>query len=618
MAKRKVRAAIYARVSTIEQNPEAQLQDLRAYVENRGFTLHKEYVDQVTGDVASRSKKRKRKDLAYEQLMADASKRLFDCVIVWKYDRFARSLSVLVTALDEFKSLGIDFISITQAIDTTTPMGRLFYNVIGSFAEFEKALIGERVKAGLANAKGKGVRLGRPEKDPSAGTRIATLREEGWSLRQIAKRESLSPSGVLKILKRSQEAKSESIAREPKAIPEIWQLKIYLTMVKPQVWRRVLVPADITLTRLSDVIQKLFGWTDLYPHEFVPRDARGFGFSLECDEDSFRLCDLELKPGDGMLYEYGCLNWTHEVTFEKTARFDDQQEYPVCTAGAMAAPSDEDCDGALEYMEAKKTRTGRKFNNLAKKAGIELYCIDKWLLEFDPHHFDLDEINQRLGVRSPQAAKVTKPKVSTGDNRHASPATPDIYQLRIVVCGISPPIWRQVLVSSQTSLEMLSDIIQRTLDWEGHHLHRFHLPGAFADTGSRLDVSEHETSLADLGFQLGDILYYEYDFGDQWTCEVIFEKVLERSSRRRYPTCIAGKNAGPPEDCGGPEAYMYARGTLKRAKGKKRRDRLPAHERQLYNENYPDFDPDRFDRAAVNREFRELERDSKRQMQRSE
>ena len=155
MAERKVRAAIYARVSTVEQNPEAQLQDLRAFVENRGFILHKEYVDKVSGDVASRSKKRKRKDLAYEQLMADASKRLFDCVIVWKYDRFARSLSVLVTALDEFKSLGIDFISITQAIDTTTPTGRLFYNVIGSFAEFEKALIGERVKAGLANAKSK-------------------------------------------------------------------------------------------------------------------------------------------------------------------------------------------------------------------------------------------------------------------------------------------------------------------------------------------------------------------------------------------------------------------------------------------------------------------------------
>lgn len=614
--KKRVRAAIYARVSTSDQNPEAQLRDLRQYVEKRGFLLHKEYVDYVTGNA---KKRRGKKEQAYQQLMSDARKRLFDCVIVWKYDRFARSLSVLVSALDEFNSLGIDFISHTQDMDTTTPMGRLFYNIIGSFAEFERELIGERVAAGLANARAKGVRLGRPEIDPTAAQRITTLREEGWSLRQIAKRENLSPPGVLKILRRCKEQEESvgepaspndtTLSMEPNAIPQICQLKIYLTMIKPQIWRRVLVPVDITLARLSDVIQKLFGWTDLYPHEFVPRDGRGFGFSLECDENSFRLCDLDLNPGDGMLYEYGCLNWTHEITFEKTTRFDDQQEYPVCTAGAMAAPSDEDCDGALEYMETKKTRTGRKFNNLAKKPGLKLYCIDTWFLEFDPHYFNLDEINQRLGVRSPQSAKVTEPKAQIEDKRRASPATPDIYQLRIIVCGISPPIWRQVLVSSQTSLEMLSDIIQRTLDWEGYHLHRFHLPGAFADTGSRLEVSEHETSLADLGFQLGDSLYYEYDFGDQWTCEIIFEKVLLPSSRRKYPTCIAGKNAGPPEDCGGPEAYMYARGALKRAKGKKRRDRLPAYERQFYNENYPGFDPDKFDRAAVNRALRELELD---------
>lgn len=197
------RAAIYARVSTSDQNPEAQLQELREYVKKRSFILHKEYVDQVSGDIEKRSKKRKGTDLAYQQLMSDASKRLFDCVIVWKYDRFARSLSVLVSALEYFNKLGIDFISYTQEIDTTTPMGRLFYNVIGSFAEFEKEMIVERVNAGLANAKAKGVRLGRPEKDPTAADRIVTLRDEGWSLRQIAKREKLSAPGVLKILRRS-------------------------------------------------------------------------------------------------------------------------------------------------------------------------------------------------------------------------------------------------------------------------------------------------------------------------------------------------------------------------------------------------------------------------------
>jgi DNA invertase Pin-like site-specific DNA recombinase len=205
MAKKTVKAAIYARVSTSEQNPEAQLQELRAYVEKRGFVLHKEYVDYASGDFEKRRKKRKQQDLAYEELMTDASKRLIDCVIVWKYDRFARSLSVLIEALNHFNKLGIDFISYTQSIDTTTPMGRLFYNVIGSFSEFEREIIVERVRAGLANAKAKGIRLGRPEKDPSAALRIAALREEGWSLRKIAERENLSPPGVLKVLRRNNE-----------------------------------------------------------------------------------------------------------------------------------------------------------------------------------------------------------------------------------------------------------------------------------------------------------------------------------------------------------------------------------------------------------------------------
>jgi DNA invertase Pin-like site-specific DNA recombinase len=133
--------------------------------------------------------------------MDDVGKRRVDCVLVWKYDRFARSLSVLVSALEHFHSLGVDFISYTQHIDTTTPMGRLFYHLIGSFAEFERALIVERVRAGLARAKAKGIVLGRPERDPSARARIVALRAQGLSLRAIARREQRSPAGVLKILR---------------------------------------------------------------------------------------------------------------------------------------------------------------------------------------------------------------------------------------------------------------------------------------------------------------------------------------------------------------------------------------------------------------------------------
>jgi len=193
-----MRLAIYARVSTGEQSPELQLRELRDYAERRGFAVHREYVDHASGDV-----RRRRRAPAFEALMADARRRRFDCVLVWKYDRFARSLSTLIAALQEFRDLGVDFISYTQAIDTTTPMGRLFFHVIGSFAEFERDVIVERVKAGLANARAKGKRLGRPVRDPGAQARVVALKGEGLSLREIAVRERLSPSGVRKMLRQA-------------------------------------------------------------------------------------------------------------------------------------------------------------------------------------------------------------------------------------------------------------------------------------------------------------------------------------------------------------------------------------------------------------------------------
>lgn len=198
----RVRVAIYARVSTFDQDPDGQLMALRDFTKRRNFEVYKEYVDYVTGDFDKRNRKKKNSDEAYKQMMDDVRRRLVDCVIVWKYDRFARSLDRLVTALQEFGSLGVDFISYTQNIDTTTPMGRLFFHIIGSFAEFERELIIERVRAGLEKAKANGVILGRPEKDPTAKPRIIDMRKRGMSLREIARAENLSPAGVLKIIRR--------------------------------------------------------------------------------------------------------------------------------------------------------------------------------------------------------------------------------------------------------------------------------------------------------------------------------------------------------------------------------------------------------------------------------
>jgi DNA invertase Pin-like site-specific DNA recombinase len=182
---------------------------LREFSQRRSFTISKEYVDHVTGNIEKRRRDNSTKDGAYQELMRDARQRKFDCVVVWKFDRFARSLPALIEALQEFSALGIDFISSTQDVDTTTPMGRLFFHLVGAFAEFERALIVERVNAGLANARAKGVQLGRP-RNADVEARVLSLAEEfpapcvgRLSLSAIAAQVGRSRAGVRQILMRA-------------------------------------------------------------------------------------------------------------------------------------------------------------------------------------------------------------------------------------------------------------------------------------------------------------------------------------------------------------------------------------------------------------------------------
>jgi DNA invertase Pin-like site-specific DNA recombinase len=175
-----MRLALYARVSTSngQQDPEMQLRELREYAQRREFQIVKEYTDNVSGSLESRP--------ALNQLRIDAGQRCFDAVLVWKLDRFARSLKNLVNALAEFEALGIAFISLRDNLDLTTPSGRLMFQIIGAMAEFERSLIQERVKAGLRNARAKGKRLGRPRAVVSE-SKINSLRASGASWREIAK-----------------------------------------------------------------------------------------------------------------------------------------------------------------------------------------------------------------------------------------------------------------------------------------------------------------------------------------------------------------------------------------------------------------------------------------------
>lgn len=173
------RAAIYARVSTHNvQNPEMQLGEVRTYCGRRQWEIAGEYVD--TGISGSKEHRP-----ALDRLLSDCRKRRVDAVVVYRYDRFARSVRQLVNALEEFRSLGIDFVSLHEGVDTSTPNGRLVFGIFASIAEFERELIRDRVRSGLAAAKARGKQLGRPRVTVD-GLRIAELRAQGCGWKAIA------------------------------------------------------------------------------------------------------------------------------------------------------------------------------------------------------------------------------------------------------------------------------------------------------------------------------------------------------------------------------------------------------------------------------------------------
>ena len=183
--------ALYARVSTLDQNCEVQLEDLRRYAGQR-FAPYREYID-----VGVSGAQRNRPQL--DMLKKDAHKRLFDVVLVWKFDRFARSLKHLTESLDEFSSLGIDFVSYTEGVDTTTPTGQLLFHIVGAVAQFERDLIAERVRAGMAHARSMGKRIGRP-RVPVDKELIVKMRGQQMSLRNIAAALSIPVSRVRRAL----------------------------------------------------------------------------------------------------------------------------------------------------------------------------------------------------------------------------------------------------------------------------------------------------------------------------------------------------------------------------------------------------------------------------------
>ncbi len=186
-----MRVGIYARVSTTDkgQDPELQLGPLREHARARAWIIHEEYVDQGVSGAKERRP-------ALDQLMADARRRLFDAVLVWRFDRFARSTRHLINALHEFTHLGIAFVSYQENLDTSSPLGEAMFTIIGAMAQLERDITRERVKAGVARARARGKKLGRPQK-VFHRDQVEQLRAQGLSFRQIGRRLGISPALAL-------------------------------------------------------------------------------------------------------------------------------------------------------------------------------------------------------------------------------------------------------------------------------------------------------------------------------------------------------------------------------------------------------------------------------------
>ena len=191
------RAALYARVSTDEQDPAMQLADLRRLAEHRDWAVVGEYIDQgVSGSKASRP--------GLDRLMADASAGKLDVVAVWRFDRFARSTRHLLLALEEFRALDVDFVSQRESIDTSTPMGRMVFTMVAAVAELERELIRERVIAGIRRAQAQGKHVGRKKVEIDLRPAVAML-DKGHGIKTTARSLGVSVSTLRRRLREAGE-----------------------------------------------------------------------------------------------------------------------------------------------------------------------------------------------------------------------------------------------------------------------------------------------------------------------------------------------------------------------------------------------------------------------------
>ena len=202
------RAALYVRVSSVDQHPETQLCDLRPLAAARGYEIVGEYTDTISGSRAKRP--------GLDQLMTDARRGRFDVVLVWAFDRVARSVKHFLEILDDLNRLNVEFVSFRENIDTGGPLGRAMVVIVGAIAELERSLIVERVKAGMRRAKLEGRQVGRARLDVNR-EQIVIDRRSGMSLTLVARKHSISRASVCRLMKEANSDVAPAIPISSKA-----------------------------------------------------------------------------------------------------------------------------------------------------------------------------------------------------------------------------------------------------------------------------------------------------------------------------------------------------------------------------------------------------------------
>lgn len=398
------RVAIYCRVSTTDQSCERQERDLLEYAALGNFEVVGVWKETVSGTKHDRTERSK--------VMALAQSHSIDAILVTEMTRWGRSTIDLIETLQSLHSWHVSLIAQTGLqFDLNTPQGRLIAHLMASLAEFERDLVRERVRSGVAAAKARGQKFGRQPgqrvKADKLAPKVLQMVQSGYSYRKIAASLHLSKTTVLDIVKRHR-LESNAAINSANLIPDIeqptmaskksasnqtvYQLKITLKNIRPPIWRRIQVLSSTTLEQLHLIVQEVMGWDNYHMHQFsiagIDYGQPQPEFNVR-SEKTVKLSQVVKGEKSKFFYTYDFGDsWEHEILVEKELPSTPDTNYPICITGKRACPP-EDCGGSWGYAELLEIISDPSHPEYEERI--------EWVGEsFNPDIFDLNEVNQRL------------------------------------------------------------------------------------------------------------------------------------------------------------------------------------------------------------------------------